>query len=383
MSEQTEWTFNAPTGVFENAVLSSRVRSVILDTAELVALTEWMAPVPKRRGETICVPCVREVKGPIEPLAETQGIPPAFDVKTIEIKVQEMGRAVPYTSLNDMRVYDPESAPQSALINQGRLIYNALIASCLRRTPNKIVLGVSPKGDQTRRVIKDGDLTEPRFQGRLGRWLGNLNRRPIYARRECLTLRDVAAAMCEVRELTDRPVTDAILVGTPRALRVLRRDKEFETWHTYASASDKLHREIGRFPNCCRVIECTSLTSSYIGTGTEAFLVVGTPVLGAEAQPLELRAAIPTDFGREKSVALYGILGCSLADENKVIHFCGADRPRSLRQRFIQWRADRRLIRRKRRAKLLYGIMSALSERVYGWYYDLQNASRRYEEDKE
>jgi hypothetical protein len=76
-------------------------------------------------------------------------------------------------------------------------------------------------------------------------------------------------------------------------------------------------------------------------------------------------------------------MGCSLLETKSVIHVCGADRPATLRERLSQWRAERRLIRRKRRARIMYGITSWIGERVTGWHYTLNGARERYEEEME
>jgi N4-gp56 family major capsid protein len=120
------------------------------------------------------------------------------------------------------------------------------------------------------------------------------------------------------------------LVAT-KAKRGIMQDPAWEPWHRYTDPQSKFNSEIGRLENI-RFIEC-NYTSSLSGSkGANGVLGEGV-FFGADAvamavvQDPELRAELPKDFGRSKSVAWYGVLefgqvwGDSANDgESKVLH---------------------------------------------------------------
>jgi len=101
------------------------------------------------------------------------------------------------------------------------------------------------------------------------------------------------------------------LIAT-KGKRGLTSDPAFEQWHKYTDPQSKFNSEIGRMENI-RFVEVanTSALSGSKGTGSvlgEAVIFGKDAVALATALDPELRAAIPQDFGRSKSVAWYGIL---------------------------------------------------------------------------
>jgi N4-gp56 family major capsid protein len=105
---------------------------------------------------------------------------------------------------------------------------------------------------------------------------------------------------------------DYICLLNTKAKRSLITDATWVDWVKYTDPTHKYNGEIGRIENI-RFIEVNHNTalSNSLGVGG----VLGEAVFfGADACAMavaldpELRAAIPQDFGRQKSVAWYGIL---------------------------------------------------------------------------
>ncbi len=97
-----------------------------------------------------------------------------------------------------------------------------------------------------------------------------------------------------------------------KAKRGLINDPAWETWHKYTDPSAKYNGEIGRLENIRFVeINNTGALSGTLGSGSvlgEALFFGADAVALAVAVDPELRAALPGDFGRQKSIAWYGIL---------------------------------------------------------------------------
>jgi hypothetical protein len=124
---------------------------------------------------------------------------------------------------------------------------------------------------------------------------------------------------------------DYIGLVSTKAKRGLISDPAWEQWHKYTDPASKYKSEIGRMENI-RFIEInnTNALSASLGSGSvqgEAIFFGEDGVSMAVAQDPELRAAIPGDFGRSKSVAWYGILEFGIvwdtgnAGEAKIVHF--------------------------------------------------------------
>lgn len=382
IAPECQWTFNAPLGVYQNPKLSQRIVETAMERSELLQFVQLIQSLGTKRGETITLPVSTVEVEKIEPLRECERIPDV-DVVETSLTVHEWGRALPYTgSLSqNFGSFDPENCFQARLIETARLIFNACVAGALRGTPNKAVLTVSKDGTPTIRHISDGDLTEPRFTAAIvAKVLGRFNRRPIRAKRDGIDPRELAALVVELNAKAERPVQDFILVAKTKALRALRRDKDFVAWTVNPDFERRYTREVGQF-GPVRIVEC-NVMPGYNGTGAEAFLFHGEPVGGVFAQELELRAAIPSDFGRHKAIALYGIAGFGLIWPKNVIHICGATAPLTLRDRATKVRAAVRGAVRRRKARTIYATLTWLSDRV-GYLGDtIERRRNRYDEER-
>jgi N4-gp56 family major capsid protein len=123
---------------------------------------------------------------------------------------------------------------------------------------------------------------------------------------------------------------DYMCLISTKAKRGLMSDPNWETWHKYTDPSSKYMSEIGRLENIRFVeINNSAALSGSLGSGGvlgEAVFFGDDAVAMAVAEDPELRAAIPQDFGRAKSVAWYGILEFGIvwdtanAGEAKILH---------------------------------------------------------------
>jgi len=104
-----------------------------------------------------------------------------------------------------------------------------------------------------------------------------------------------------------------VCIASVSFLRGLKDDADYEVAAKYAHPEDLYLGEVGRFYNC-RFIETNHTTALSNGVGTnsvlgEAIFFGEDPVREIVAIPEEVRAKLPEDYGRDKGLAWYAMLG--------------------------------------------------------------------------
>lgn len=104
-----------------------------------------------------------------------------------------------------------------------------------------------------------------------------------------------------------------VCIASVQFLRGLKDDPDYEVAAKYAHPEELYLGEVGRFYNC-RFIETNHVTalSNGVGTGSvlgEAIFFGEDPVREVVAIPEEMRTKLPEDFGRDKGIAWYAMLG--------------------------------------------------------------------------
>lgn len=117
---------------------------------------------------------------------------------------------------------------------------------------------------------------------------------------------------------TGRPVPyydneSYVCIASVAFLRGLKDDADYEVAAKYAHPEDLYLGEVGRFYNV-RFIETnhTTALSNGVGTGSvlgEAIFFGEDPVREVVAIPEEIRVKSPEDYGRDKGIAWYSMLG--------------------------------------------------------------------------
>lgn len=121
---------------------------------------------------------------------------------------------------------------------------------------------------------------------------------------------------------------DYMAIGWPTTFRGLKNT--LETLHQYTESGIKLifNGEIGRYENM-RYVEQTNVTKGITATGAGGaawsnaksdwiFFFGEDTVAEGIAIPEEMRAKVPTDYGRSKGVAWYGLFGFGIVHTNAV-----------------------------------------------------------------
>lgn len=307
------WTFDAPTGVFKNHAMSSQLRLAAIAECKFMQFVKPEPGYGKKKGESITITRVSNIVVPTNGrLAENNRIPEdLLTLTTVAITVAEWGRSVPYTSLpEDLSKFDIENIIQKKLRDQMSLILDNASAAAIKTG----MIKAEATGASSINFDTGGTATQQATSNLL-----------MYHVEQ---IRDYMFSTLNVPAYEG---DDYIGLVSTKAKRGLINDPAWETWHKYTDPQSKYKSEIGRMENI-RFIEInhTSALSGSIGLNSavgEAVFFGEDAVAMAVAEDPELRAAIPQDFGRSKSVAWYGILEFGLvwttanAGEARVVHF--------------------------------------------------------------
>lgn len=316
---QFEWQFDAPTGVYKSHEMSTALFEMAVQDSVFMDHVDVKPAFGKKRGEAITLTRIANITEPTSALlVEGVRIPEdTFSITTKAITVLEFGRSVPFTSFaEDLTFFDLENAIQRKLRTQMTLTLDARAARAYRQAQVKY----TPTGLASSSTATNGTFPTAATE--------NMN---VF---HLETIRDLMYDTLQVPEI------DGSYVGIFRtlAIRGIKRDPDWEEWHKYTDPASKYNSEVGRMENI-RLIETNhggtgtvAATGGALGkVGTSSVLGEGV-VFGAdnvalvEAMSPELRAAIPTDHGRSKSIAWYGIFDFDIiwdtgsAGQARIVH---------------------------------------------------------------
>lgn len=312
MAQQT-WTFDAPTGVYKNHTLSSDLRQAAIVDTKFMQFVKPEAGYGRKKGESITITRVSNLAVPSDgTLSETTRIPEdVLSITTVAVTVKEWGRSVPYTSLaEDLSEFNVENSVQAALKNQMKVVMDNASSAAFKTGKIKAeATGVT--------AINFDTSGSPSMLA-----VANLN---------LFHIEQIRDYMYSTLFVPPYEGDDYIAIVSTKAARGVKQDPAWETWHKYTDPEAKYNAEIGRIENC-RFVESPNVSAlsaaagSSSGTGEAVFFGMD-PVVMAVVQDPELRLAIPQDFGRQKSVAWYGILNFGIVwdtanpGEARIVHF--------------------------------------------------------------
>lgn len=314
---QFTWNYDSPTGVYKSHAMSEQLRFAAIVETKFMQFVTPESGYGKKRGEAVTVTRISRLTIPTSGvLQENVQIPEdVLTVTTVTITVVEWGRSVPYTSLStDLSEYNIENIVQRALKDQMKVVLDNAAAAAFKTAQIKAeITGVTTVNFDT-----GGTATQTAT--------ANLN---LYAIEQ---IRDYMYSTLNVPPFEG---DDYICLVSTKAKRGVMQDPAWEPWHRYTDPEAKYNSEIGRMENV-RFIEInnTGALSAHPGASQtaqgEAVFFGSDAVAMAVAEDPELRARIPTDYGRSRGVAWYGILQFGLiwttsnAGEARVVHLTSA-----------------------------------------------------------
>ena len=311
MPAQFQWQFDAPTGVFKQHALSRRLYMAALEKSVFMEYVQPVDGYGRKKGENVTLTRISTITEPTSAtLTEGERIPEdTYSVGTTSITVSEIGRAVPFTSFaEDLTWYDLENSVQRRLRDQMKLVLDTMAATAFKTAQVKYI----PTGTAAGTFDTDGTAST----AATANW-------------NMYHVEEVRDYMFDTLHTPPYAGDDYVGIFRTLGLRGIKRDPSWEEWHKYTDPQAKFNNEIGRIENV-RHVE-TNHANALAKVGTSSVLGEGV-VFGedgiamAEVMTPELRAAMPSDFGRSKAVAWYGILNFGIiwdtanAGEARIVH---------------------------------------------------------------
>lgn len=307
------WSQDAPSGVYKNHKLSADIRMASIQQTKCMQFVKPEPGYGKKMGENVTITRVSNVTVPSSDVL-VEGVrisEDQFSLSTQAITVSERGRAIPYTSLSlDLAHFDLENAIQKKLRQQLQLSLDITASAAFKTGQIKAI----PAGTSTTTFDTDGTASTSATS--------NVN---VYHIEQ---VRDYLFSTIYAEPYMDG---DYVWLSATKGIRGIKRDPNWEKWHTYTDPEAKYNGEVGRLENC-RFIEInhSSALSGSKGTGSvlgEGVCFGDDPVAMGVVQDPELRAKESEDYGRSKGVAWYGIYGfaqiwsdSATAGEARLVH---------------------------------------------------------------
>jgi N4-gp56 family major capsid protein len=291
MSTIQNWTTSADGGYLKNDVLSDKLRMV---AAPLCKFRQFVRPelgLGKENGDTIQFRKIGRLSDMTSALTELAPIPKdKIEVFPDSLTVTEHGKAIDYTGkLEDLAVYKVNNIFQQALRDHMTSCLDSLCATQFKATEYMY----TPTGTS---AAPTGVFASTGT---------------------CITAATRNIQVADVKNVIDRMLTlnipaydgeDYMCVASVNALRGLMDDPEWQDAIHYGDPGRIFSGEVGRYYKCRFIRETNVLSNSLTGGLGEAIFFGADPVVEGIALPEEIRAKIPTDYGRDRGVAWYAIL---------------------------------------------------------------------------
>lgn len=312
---QFQWQFDAPSGVFKSHAMSKRLYMAALENSVFMDFTQPVEDYGRKMGDTVTLTRIATIAEPGSPdLTEGERIPEdSYSISTTSITVNEIGRAVPFTSFaEDLTFFDLENGIQRRLRDQMRLTLDTKASTPFKAAKVKYI----PTGVAAGTFDTDGTPSTTAT--------ANWN---VYHIEEC---RDY---MYDTLQTPTLEGDDYVAIFRTLGIRGIKRDPSWEEWHKYTDPQAKYNNEVGRIENVRHVETNHADALGKKGTGSvlgEGVMFGADSVAMAEVLAPELRASVGADFGRSQAVAWYGILNFGLiwdtanAGEARVVHVTSA-----------------------------------------------------------
>jgi N4-gp56 family major capsid protein len=244
------WTFDAPTGVYKQHALSSRLYVAAVEDSVFMDHVRPVDGFGRKRGENVTLTRVSNITEPTDgTISETDRIPEDdFSLSTVAITVSEYGRSVPFSDLStELSEYDLESPIQMKLRDQMKLTLDTAAAAAFKTAQVKYAItGLTSKNIATAGTFGAASTA-------------NMN---VYHTEE---IRDYM-----YDTLHTPPIEGGDYIGIFRTLglRGIKRDPDWVEWHKYTDPASKFNSEVGRMEEI-RFIETNHANAlDKVGTGS-------------------------------------------------------------------------------------------------------------------
>lgn len=301
------WATNSLGGFFYSLNLSDELREALQPMSRFRQFCDMGDAAGKQKGQTWTWDVVSNVATAGGTLVETNTMPETqFTITQGTLTVTEYGNSVPYSGkLEDLSKFPVRKPVMQALRNDANKTldkgaYAQFYLAPIRVTP------AGTAGTATDSIaLSTGTATITNQVA--------LNAGHVKAIVDVMKERNVPAYSGD----------DYMVLAWPTTYRGFKN--QLESLHQYTESGIKLifNGEIGRYENC-RFVEQTNVSKGITATGASgtawtggksdwAFFFGEDTAMEGVVDPVEMRAKIPTDYGRSKGVAWYALEGFALA----------------------------------------------------------------------
>ena len=302
---------NSLGGFFYSLNLSDELREALQPMSRFRQFTDLKDAIGKSKGQTYTWDVVQDVAAAGGTLVETATMPETnFTILQGTLTITEYGNSVPYSGkLESLSKFEVRKPVMQALKNDAKKTFDRAAYAQFYLTP----LRVAPAGGTASDAITlttNGTAT--------------LTNSIAYSNAHAKAIVDTM----KERNIPPYVGDDYMAIAWPTTLRTFKNN--LETLHQYTAAGINLifNGEIGRYENV-RYTEQTNVTKGITSTGAGGvawsnaksdwmFFMGEDTVVEGVATPEEIRAKIPTDYGRSKGIAYYYIGGFGIVHSNAV-----------------------------------------------------------------
>lgn len=303
------WTWDAPSGVYKNHALSSKLR---YEAVERAVFSRFVTPEPgfgRGRGDTVNVTRVRQL--PIAGrVSETDRLPtgrPAIDTKSVT--VSEWGFAAEMTNFEEMLAHhDLPAAIRRMLRDQMSITMDKMIADALKTTPVKAI----PGDASSTTFDTDGTASTQAASN----W-------------QVIHLREIHDYLSGT--LKSPPFRNGQYIGilSTKAARGIKNDPEYKDWLAPTQSQPFVTGMLPAQVEGFSLVETNHFNAldndiGASGVAGEALFFGADAGFLAEVQSPEIRVGMAEDLGRFNKIGWYGILEAGLtwdaAAEARVVH---------------------------------------------------------------
>ena len=293
------WATSSLGGFFYSLNLSDELRDALQPMMRFRQFCDVKDAAGKQKGNTFTWDIVQDVATAGGALVETNTMPETnFTINQATLTITEYGNSVPYSGkLEALSMFQVRKPVMQALRNDANKVLDRAAYAQFYLTAQRVVGGASGAGTFT----TDGTSTATNSIA-----LGSGHVKTIVDR---MKERNIPAYIND----------DYICLAWPTTFRTLKDN--LESLHQYTETGLKMifNGEAGRYEST-RFVEQTNCSKGVTATGASgtawgnalsdwAFFFGEDTVAEGVAIPEEIRAKIPTDFGRSKGVAWYSLEG--------------------------------------------------------------------------
>jgi len=303
------WAVNSLGGFFYSLNLSDELRMALQPESRFRQFCDAKDAGGKNKGQSFTWDIVQDVATAGGTLVETNTMPETnFTIIQGTLTITEYGNSVPYSGkLEALSKFEVRKPVMQALRNDAKKTFDRAAYAQFYLTPLRVVptLSTSTSGVT---LTTNGTAT--------------LTNTVAYNNNHAKAIVD----LMKERNIPAYVGDDYMAIAWPTTLRTFKNN--LEALHQYTESGIKLifNGEIGRYENV-RYTEQTNVSKGITSTGASGaawgaalsdwiFFFGEDTVAEGVAIPEEMRAKIPTDFGRSKGVAYYYIGGFGIIHTN-------------------------------------------------------------------